>query len=218
VLRQFADQWLSRRIELGESDWKIALAEFWRRCGQRLDVLLNNAGVLASGRFETIPLARHEAMLAVNVRGMITGCHGAFAYLARTPGAQVIDMASATAIYGQPELATYPATKFAVRGFTEALDPGWSPFGVRVSDIWPTFFNTAMADEYGRIPSAKSLGIRLGPAHVPPSSGTARPSARPSTRRTGRSACSPLCWHSRPAWGAAAITRWVVRRLSIAKI
>ncbi|BBP59476.1 SDR family oxidoreductase [Pseudomonas sp. St316] len=146
--------------------WKQALADFWTQSGQRLDVLLNNAGILTSGQFQAVPLPRHHAMLDVNVRGMITGCHSAFPYLQGTPSSHVINMASATAIYGQPELATYSASKFAVRGFTEGLDLEWSKFGIRVSDIWPSFVKTAMAHDYGRIPSAKFLGIRLTPADV----------------------------------------------------
>ncbi len=146
--------------------WQRALADFWAHSGQRLDVLLNNAGILATGPFADVALDRHYAMLAVNVKGMITGCHSAFPYLRQTPGARVINMASATAIYGQPELATYSATKFAVRGLTEGLDLEWSQFGIRVSDVWPSFVKTAMADDYGRIASARSLGIRLTPADV----------------------------------------------------
>lgn len=146
--------------------WQRALADFWAQSGQRLDVLLNNAGVLSTGQFQAVPLDKHYAMLAVNVRGMITGCHSAFRYLQQTPRSQVINMASATAIYGQPELATYSATKFAVRGFTEGLELEWSKFGIRVSDVWPSFVKTAMADDYGHISSAKSLGVRLSPADV----------------------------------------------------
>jgi NAD(P)-dependent dehydrogenase (short-subunit alcohol dehydrogenase family) len=146
--------------------WESALAAFWTHGGHRLDVLLNNAGILSSGQFEDIPVARHYAMLDVNVRGMITGCHRAFRYLQRSPGSHVINIASATAIYGQPELATYSGTKFAVRGFTEGLDLEWSKYGIRVSDIWPSFVKTPMADDFHQIPSAKSLGIRLTPADV----------------------------------------------------
>ena len=146
--------------------WQRALADFWAQSGQRLDVLLNNAGILSTGQFEAVSLDKHYAMLAVNVRGMITGCHSAFRYLQRTPRSQVINMASATAIYGQPELATYSATKFAVRGFTEGLELEWGKLGIRVSDVWPSFVKTAMADDYGHIPSAKSLGVRLSPADV----------------------------------------------------
>jgi NAD(P)-dependent dehydrogenase (short-subunit alcohol dehydrogenase family) len=146
--------------------WRSALAEFWERSGQRLDVLLNNAGVLTTGPFETVELARHQGMLSVNVLGMINGCHSAFDYLRRTPGARVINMASATAIYGQPELATYSASKFAVRGFTEALDLEWSRHGIRVSDVWPSFVRTDMAATFQHIASARSLGVRLTPSDV----------------------------------------------------
>jgi NAD(P)-dependent dehydrogenase (short-subunit alcohol dehydrogenase family) len=146
--------------------WQVALAEFWAASGKRLDVLFNNAGVLTTGAFETVAQTRHAAMLAVNVMGMINGCHSAFQYLQRTPGARVINMASATAIYGQPNLVTYSATKFAVRGFTEGLDLEWSKFGIRVSDIWPSFVRTSMAADFEHIASAKSLGIRLTPSDV----------------------------------------------------
>lgn len=146
--------------------WQRTLAAFWAESGHRLDVLLNNAGILSSGQFQEVSIARHYAMLDVNVRGMITGCHCSFRYLQRTPGSHVINIASATAIYGQPELATYSGTKFAVRGFTEGLDLEWSKLGIRVSDIWPSFVKTAMADGFDHIPSAKSLGIRLMPADV----------------------------------------------------
>src|SRR6202008_3519610 len=105
--------------------------------------LLNNAGILSAGPFESVPLARHFAMLDVNVASIMIGCHRALEYLKRTPGARVINMASATAIYGQPDLVTYSATKFAVRGFTEGLDLEWGRHGIRVSDIWPSFVSSA---------------------------------------------------------------------------
>lgn len=146
--------------------WRVALAQFWERSGQRLDVLFNNAGVLSTGPFETVELARHQGMLNVNVLGMINGCHSAFDYLRRTPGARVINMASATAIYGQPDLVTYSATKFAVRGFTEGLELEWRRHGIRVSDVWPSFVRTGMAKKFEHIASAKSLGVRLTPTDV----------------------------------------------------
>lgn len=194
--------------------WKRALADFWEKSGQRLDVLLNNAGILSAGRFEQIPLAKHSAMLNVNVQGMFTGCHSAFEYLQRTSRSHVINMASATAIYGQPELATYSATKFAVRGFTEALDLEWSALGIRVSDIWPTFVKTPMADGFGHIPSAKSLGIRLMPSDVASTvwaCATAKQFIHKPHRTVGLQA-GFLAHATR--LGPSALTRWIVRRLA----
>lgn len=146
--------------------WQVALAQFWEKSGQRLDVLFNNAGVLTTGPFETVDLAKHQAMLNVNVLGMINGCYAAFDYLHRTPGARVINMASATAIYGQPDLVTYSATKFAVRGFTEGLELEWRRHGIRVSDVWPSYVRTSMSKKFEHLASAQSLGVRLTPADV----------------------------------------------------
>jgi len=141
------------------ADWQQQLEAFTGSAG-RLDILVNNAGVLSSGRFEDIGLAAHKRMIDVNVFGTLTGMHTAFAYLRNTPRSQVVNLASASAMYGQPELATYSATKFAVRGLTEALELEWQRHGIRVIDMWPLFVATAMVDglETG---STKSLGIRL---------------------------------------------------------
>lgn len=194
--------------------WRQALAHFFERSGQRLDVLLNNAGVLATGPFETVELSRHQAMLNVNVLGMINGCHSAFDYLRRTPGARVINMASATAIYGQPELVTYSATKFAVRGLTEGLDLEWRRHGIRVFDVWPSFVRTDMAANFQHIASARSLGIRLTPADVARTvwaCATARPGVHKTHWTVGlQAAC--LAWATRIA--PHGLTRWVVRHLA----
>lgn len=142
-------------------DWARVLLEFSERSNQRLDVLMNNAGILSTGEFSSLNLDAQLAMVDVNLKGLIIGCHAAFPYLKATPGAHVINMASATAMYGQPDLSTYSATKFAVRGLSEGLDLEWQKVGIRVSDIWPSFVNTAMAKSFGKIASAQSLGIRL---------------------------------------------------------
>lgn len=194
--------------------WERALAHFWAHSGQRLDVLLNNAGVLTAGPFETVALARHHAMLDVNVAGVVAGCHSAYPYLRRTPGARVINMASATAIYGQPELVTYSATKFAVRGFTEGLDLEWSRFGIRVSAIWPSFVNTAMAADFTGVASAKSLGIRLARADVAATVWRCATTRRliHKTHWTVGLQAGLLALGTRVA--PTPLTRWIVRKLA----
>lgn len=194
--------------------WRVALAQFWEKSGQRLDVLFNNAGVLTTGPFETIDLVKQQAMLNVNVLGMINGCHSAFDYLRRTPGARVINMASATAIYGQPDLVTYSATKFAVRGFTEGLELEWRRHGIRVSDVWPSFVRTNMSQAFAHIASAKSLGVRLTPADVAATvwACASSQSAIPRTHWTVGLQAKLLAIATNIA--PAPISRWVVRHLT----
>lgn len=139
--------------------FQAAVAEF---CGEngRLNALINNAGILSSGVFEEIDIARQQAIINVNVNGTLNGCYAAHSYLARTPGSTVVNMCSASAIYGQPELAAYSASKFAIRGLTEALDLEWLDQGIRVIAMWPMFVNTGMVDGMN-IGTTRSLGIRL---------------------------------------------------------
>ena len=146
-------------------EWVARLVEFTEASGGALDVLVNNAGILSSGAFEEIPLARQRLMVDVNVGGVLNGCHSAHPYLAAAPRPRVLNLCSASAIYGQAELATYSATKFAIRGLTEALDLEWRAQGIRVTALWPLFVSTGMVDGMD-IGTTRSLGVRLTAADV----------------------------------------------------
>jgi NAD(P)-dependent dehydrogenase (short-subunit alcohol dehydrogenase family) len=159
-----------------QAQWTEALEQLFARTGQ-LDLLVNNAGILASGPFEEIPAALQRKIIDVNVSGVLLGCHSAFPYLRRTPHACVVNLASASAIYGQPSLATYSASKFAVRGLTEALELEWRRHGIRVLDVFPLFVSTGMV----RGMNAKSIG-RLG-VHLTPDD-VARTIYRAATSRS----------------------------------
>jgi NAD(P)-dependent dehydrogenase (short-subunit alcohol dehydrogenase family) len=152
--------WTSPMDVTDYAAWQSALREFVGFSGGRLDILVNNAGVLASGDFIDIPPARHKQMIDVNVTGVVFGCLAAFQYLRDTSGARLLNLCSASAIYGQPELASYSMSKFAVRGLTEALELEWQPYDISVLALWPLFVDTAMVSgmETGTV---ESLGVRL---------------------------------------------------------
>jgi NADP-dependent 3-hydroxy acid dehydrogenase YdfG len=140
--------------------WATRLAELTDRSDGRLDVLVNNAGILSSGRFAELPLADQKAIIDTNVGGTMTGCHVGHPYLKATPGAQVINVCSASAMYGQAELATYSASKFAIRGLTEALDLEWTDDDIRVCAVWPLFVATDMVANVDTA-STRALGVNL---------------------------------------------------------
>lgn len=135
-------------------------SEFVEAAGGRLDVMINNAGVLRAGPFEEIPVEVHHREIDINIKGVLNGLHGAFTHLRATPGAVVVNLASASAIYGQAELANYSATKFYVRAITEALNIEWDRYGIRVIDMWPLYVNTAMLSGV-HTGTTESLGIHL---------------------------------------------------------
>ncbi len=136
------------------------VGEFANAAGGRLDVMINNAGILRAGRFEEMDIAGHLKEIDINTKGVVNGLHAAFPYLRSTPKAVVVNLASASAIYGQSELANYSATKFFVRGITEALDLEWNRYGIRVIAMWPLYVQTAMTEDL-KTGTTESLGIRL---------------------------------------------------------
>jgi NAD(P)-dependent dehydrogenase (short-subunit alcohol dehydrogenase family) len=157
-------------IAIGQLD--VSSAEDWAQQmeaftgpSHRLDVLVNNAGVLSHGRFEEIPLQNQRRIVDINVYGTMAGLHTAFPYLRDTRGAQVVNLCSASAIYGQPELATYSASKFAVRGLTEALELEWRRYGIRVIAMWPLFVQTPMVDGV-ETNATRRLGVHLSAEDV----------------------------------------------------
>lgn len=141
--------------------WRRALAEFVAGSQGRLELLINNAGVLRGGRFDEVDPAEHHRTIAINVNGVINGCHAAYEYLKATPGAGVVNLCSASAIYGQPEIASYSASKFAVRGLTEALELEWRREDIRVQAVWPLWVDTSLIDGSGGATSVGALGVNL---------------------------------------------------------
>lgn len=140
--------------------WESALADFARHTGGGIDVLVNNAGTLYGTPFMDASYEQDALLVDVNVKGVLYGCRAAFPYLLKGTRPAVINVCSASAIYGQAEMATYSATKFAVRGITEALDLEWGPQGVHVSSVWPMYVGTQMLAGV-ETAGMKNMGVNL---------------------------------------------------------
>ncbi|QCO21258.1 SDR family oxidoreductase [Acinetobacter cumulans] len=144
--------------------WENALAEFSTWAGE-LNILVNNAGILYSGPFEETELSAHLKTVDINIKGVLTGCYLALPYLRQASFARVINLSSASAIYGQPDLVSYAASKFAVRGLTEGLDIEWQKYGIRVFDIMPLFVQTNMVKNMNA-GSIHNMGVHLSATDV----------------------------------------------------
>jgi short-subunit dehydrogenase len=121
-----------------------AITHFSAATNGRMDVLVNNAGVLTGGAFELIDSAANDAMIDVNTKGVTNVCQLAFPLLRGTAGACVINLSSASSIYGVPQLAVYSASKYFVSGLSLALGIEWREHGIRVVAIKPPVVKTAM--------------------------------------------------------------------------
>jgi len=146
-----------------------AVADFASRHGAGcLDAVFANAGVLFMGPDESLTAGQKQALIDVNVGGVVHTFDAALPHLKRSPGgAHAIAMASTSAEYGSPHHALYGATKFFVRGYTEALAIEHRQSGVQVSAIYVSYVNTGMlTDANFRPRSVDVLGIKATPEHV----------------------------------------------------
>lgn len=144
--------------------WEKALADFTSHTGGRLDVLDNNAGIIASGDIVEQTPGQIAAQNAVNCTGVVLGARAAHPYLKATRGAHLVNMGSASSIYGQPHIAPYSASKFYVEGLTQALDLEWAGDDIRVVAIMPLWARTKLADLDHA--STKRLGVNIEPEDV----------------------------------------------------
>jgi NAD(P)-dependent dehydrogenase (short-subunit alcohol dehydrogenase family) len=148
------------------AEMEEAVTAFGEETGGRLDVLFNSAGVMEVGRFEDVDLDHHRRHFDVNLYGVVVATQAAFPLLRDTAGSRVISMASASGVYGTPELATYAASKAGVRSLTQALNLEWARHDIHVCDILPPFVDSPMTRGALRSRSMDRLGIDLTPEDV----------------------------------------------------
>jgi 3alpha(or 20beta)-hydroxysteroid dehydrogenase len=119
-----------------EQDWARAVATAVTDFG-RLDVLVNNAGVLRRSRIADMPLAEFRAVLDVNVVGCWLGIKHVIAPMTAAGGGSIVNISSIEGMTGAAGLSAYSASKFAVRGVTKAAAQELGQFGIRVNSVHP---------------------------------------------------------------------------------
>jgi short-subunit dehydrogenase len=112
--------------------------------GAGINVLINNAGVGNFGLFDAMDDADIERLLAVNVAAPLQLTRALLPQLRRQPASAIVNIGSVLGTIGYPGQATYSATKFALRGFSEALRRELADSRVRVLYIAPRATRTAL--------------------------------------------------------------------------
>ena len=133
----------------------------------RLNVLVNNAGITGLGKFENTDPQRNKRVIEVNLLGPVNGVRAAFPYLKDTPKAKIINMASASAIFGNPEITVYAGTKAGVKNLTEGWSLAFEKHDIGVSSIMPIYVNTKMVSDYfDKAKTYSKKDVKLEPEHI----------------------------------------------------
>ena len=120
----------------------------------RLDVLINNAGLGQFGPVDDLDTETFDVQMDTNVRGVFL-CTREAVPMMRTQneeagfGGHIVNIASIAGLLGNPNLSAYNASKFAVRGFSEAVMKEVRDDGIRVTCLYPGSVNTNFFDVAG---------------------------------------------------------------------
>lgn len=113
----------------------------------KVNLIFNNAGVAHAGTVEGSDYAEYEWIMNINFWGVMHGTKAFLPYLKATGDGHIVNISSIFGLFAQPGMSAYNATKFAVRGFTEALrqELDMDACGVSASCVHPGGIKTNIA-------------------------------------------------------------------------
>ena len=121
----------------------INLAGIAKEFGGRIDVWINNAGVLAAGTFDKTPVEIHEQVINTNLLGYMYGAHAILPYFKNQRSGILINNISVGGFLPVPYGSSYSASKFGLKGFSAALKTELSSYrDIHVCDLYPAFLDT----------------------------------------------------------------------------
>lgn len=177
-----------RHDAANESQWVAILDDTVAEFGG-LDILVNNAAIEQTCFLENIELADIEALMAVNVTGVLLGHKHAARHMKpggrAGKGGSIVNLSSVAGLIGTPGLGVYSASKGAVRLLTKAaaVEFGRLGYGIRVNSIHPGLVETDMgskllndfvqlgifkdqADAYAQMKAASPMGVTSLPQDI----------------------------------------------------
>lgn len=113
----------------------------------RIDVLVNNAGVMPLSPIERLKIDEWDRMIDVNLKGVLYGIAAVLPRMQAQKSGHIINTASVAAYKVFPGSAVYSATKFAVRGLTEGLRQEVKPYNIRTTLISPGAVKTELLEQ-----------------------------------------------------------------------
>jgi short-subunit dehydrogenase len=132
--------------DLSDDDETTALAATLATEHPETTLLVNNAGVALGGRFDQVTLEEFDWVMAVNFRSVVRLTHALLPVLKTHSGAHLVNVSSVFGIFAPAGQAAYSASKFAVRGFSEAVRHELAENSVGVTVVHPGGIRTRIAE------------------------------------------------------------------------
>jgi meso-butanediol dehydrogenase / (S,S)-butanediol dehydrogenase / diacetyl reductase len=124
----------------------------------RLDVLVNNAGILRFEHSHEVAAEDWDRMLRVNLTGTFQFCQAAILVMAAAGRGAIVNVASTAALFGHPWAAAYAASKGGVLALTRTLAVEYAKQGLRINAVCPGSIDTPIADAFN-LPDGADLSL-----------------------------------------------------------
>ena len=126
----------------------------------RIDILFNNAGFGRLNWFEELDFSADiRKQIEVNLIGLMEITQAVLPFMIKQRSGHIINMSSVSGFLAAPLYSGYAASKFGVRGFTDALRRETSIYGVKVSGIYPGFAHTEFGQHTGSSTVIKGINL-----------------------------------------------------------
>lgn len=127
------------------TQWRQAVASTLHRFG-KLNVLVNNAGIVNFGPITSYTPEMWDQVIAVNLTGVFNGIHASVDALRNSAPSSIINISSTAGLQGYSMLPGYNASKFGVRGLTKSVALDLATSGVRCNSVHPGLVLTPMTE------------------------------------------------------------------------
>ncbi len=143
-LRSLADELTGRggkalavTTDVTQRDQVTRLVDAAVRTYGRIDVLINNAGLMPQSLLEHLKVDEWDRMIDVNIKGVLYGIAAALPHMKRQKAGHIINVSSVAGHKVRPGATVYAATKYAVRALSEGLRQEVKPYNIRTTVISP---------------------------------------------------------------------------------
>lgn len=157
----------SRELDVTSLESVRAFTEDAQRAYGRIDVLVNNAGVMPLSPVHELRIAEWDRMVDVNLRGTLYGIAAVLPLMRSQGSGHIVNVASTSAHRVDPTAAVYCATKFAVRALSEGLRQ--ESREIRVTVVSPGFTSTELTHNGGSEQAQAAARAATEVLAIPPS-------------------------------------------------
>jgi NADP-dependent 3-hydroxy acid dehydrogenase YdfG len=136
----------------------------------RVDVLLNNAGIMPLSLVESLHVDEWDKMIDVNLKGVLNGIAAVLPYMKEQKSGQIINTSSVAGHKVFSGSAVYSATKFAVRALTEGLRMEVKPYNIRTTIVCPGAVKTELLEHITDVDVRQANEDYVGAVGISPDS------------------------------------------------